>query len=65
MPHVATFVLVDKMPGNVGVIILEFFVSRLDLMFVFLNVLILVGVDEPGFKEKIPELIKAHTVAKV
>ena len=65
MPHDAALVLIDKMPGDVGLIIIELFVSRFDLLFVFLDMFVLIRINEACFKEKIPEFIEVHAVAEV
>ena len=57
MGHDTAIFLVDKMAGDAGAQMIEFFVGFFYLLFVVADEFIFLRIDESGFKEKVPQAI--------
>ena len=63
--HDSAFVLINKMPGDVRIACIQSLIRIFNLLFVFLDIFVFIGVDESTFKEKIPESIKINLITNI
>ena len=57
MAEYGAFFLINKMPGDVGIVSINFRVGFFNLFFVFLYRCVFVRVNESGFKKEIPQRV--------
>jgi len=63
--HNTPFFLVNKMSGDVRILIIEFFICFFDLLFILLNQGIFIRINKTGFKKEIPKIIQINRVAYI
>ena len=60
-----SLLLINKMPGDLGIVGINFRVRFFNLLFVFLYRRVFVRVNESGFKKEIPQCIKIYIIADI
>ena len=66
--HVAEYgslILVDEVPGNLGIAGVDLGIGFFYLLFIFLNRDIFIGIDKSGLKKEIPQRIEIDIVADI